>query len=187
MGWPVSHCSPVQWVWGCTGDHPEHKVQVLCVGWAHLLDCQILWFGLVLVQRDLAARGLESSTAPGTWVQRRVKEESCHALMHAGFHWPQLPFEVSVLPACSPAAPWGQRSCWAARVTPLCPSWSRCSAPCFQVAHLCVQLPHASFIKEVAGEIHTPGTEQAPPGSLASSIIYQFLCRGRSLISEDVV
>ena len=79
MGWPVSHCSPVQWVWGCTGDHPEHKVQVLCVGWAHLLDCQILWFGLVLVQRDLAARGLESSTAPGTWVQRRVKEGSTNA------------------------------------------------------------------------------------------------------------
>lgn len=120
-----------------------------CCVWVELSYWTVRSCVLVLIQRDLAVGGLESSNG-GKQVLgcKGLKKRSCHALNAGRISLASVVSEVCVLPACSPTAPWGQRSCWAARVAPLCPSQSRCSAPCFRVARLCVQLPHASFMKE---------------------------------------
>lgn len=57
----------------------------------------------------------------------------------------------------------------------------------FSDTFLCSVYSHASSMGKAGAEIHTPSTEHLLSVSLSSSIIYQFLSRGRIGKPEDAV
>lgn len=82
------------------------------------------------------------------------------------------------------------------RVVQLCPrsqavpqhGWGQCVV--FSGTFLCLVYSHASSMEKAGAEINTPGTEHILPVSLqflSSSVIYQFLYRGRIGKPKDAV
>lgn len=89
--------------------------------------------------------------------------------------------DLSVSPCPSAPQLAGIRSCWAVREIPCCASvqlvWNTLV---LNSAFLCPAPSHASFMKQVVAEIHTPSIQRVPSSSPGSLIIYGFLSRGRT-------
>lgn len=61
------------------------------------------------------------------------------------------------------------------------------SALVLSCTFLCSAYINASFMKKAVAEIHTPSIEHVPSSSPGSSVIYQFLSRGRIVKPENAV